>query len=184
MQIRKLVNVHPIHLEGGGGLSPSSCQLKSHTGGSTYLLLFSLSTNCILVFITSLIHSAFGGSLHAALKCPPAGRGTAGWGRNEPSSTTCTPSPSPRNPLQRPKLPTPTPHLPPKGSQFKSCSGISTSLRLGGMKTITSTSLETSLELELWSLFLPSGFNPVEKVRGEGGLVSPQLPEQQESNSL
>lgn len=25
-------------------------------------------------------------------------------------------------------------------------------------KTITSTSLETSLELELWSLFLPSGF--------------------------
>lgn len=73
---------------------------------------------------------------------------------------------------------------PPKGthsehqasSQFKGCSGISTSLCLGGVKTITSTSLETSLELELWSLFLPRGFNTVEKVRGEGGVSKPTTP--------
>lgn len=35
---------------------------------------------------------------------------------------------------------------------------------------ITSTSLETSLELELWSLFLPNGFGAVEKVRVKGGV--------------
>lgn len=175
-------NVHPFHL---GDLSPSSCQLQSHTWridlSSTVFFEYKLHI-CVYHIFNPLYFR--GGSLHPALKCPPGGRGAVDWGRNEPSSTTCTPSPSPRNPLQRPMLPTPTPHLPPKGSQFKSCSGISTSLHLGGMKTITSTSLETSLELELWSLFLPRGFNTVKKVRGEGGLVSPQLPEQQESNSL
>lgn len=50
------------------------------------------------------------------------------------------------------------------------------------MKTIPSPSLETSLELELWSLFLPSGFNTAEW--GGGGSGSPHLPEQWESNSL
>lgn len=50
------------------------------------------------------------------------------------------------------------------------------------MKTITSASLEISLELELWSLFFPSGFSTVEKVRGEGGSVKPQLPEHQGSD--
>lgn len=173
-----------LPLGGRESLVQVLARLKSHTRGSTYLLLFSLSTNCILVLITSLIHSAF--QDHYTLHSNALLGGGGLWVGEEmsPVALLSTPSPSPRNPLQRPKSPTPTSHPPPKGSQFKSCSGISASLRMGGMKTITSTSLETSLELELWSLFLPSGFNTVEKVRGEGGLVSPQLPEQRESNSL
>lgn len=136
-----------------------------------------MTTSCTPVFMVSLTHSDLQGFITCSTQMPSLGQRLWSGEEMSPAGLPALRAPLPETQLQGPAHPPGVRILStrPKAN-LRAGFGISTSLYLGRMKTITSTSLETSLELELCSLFLPSGFNTVEKVRGEGGWVKPTTP--------